>query len=151
MALHRRTIIRALGPLVTVGSAGCTSMDGTTGEGATIGGTIDVESPEGNSDTGDTTRTSSPWTMDNGTSLVSVTVEEEFSGDVVLEADCRAEDVIVSPGTSGRIVRKEHGEDCPIRLLADGDELYFGFVRMDQSIELTVRNNAEVDETIAVI
>lgn len=146
MALRRRTVIRALGPLLSVGAAGCMSADEATDE----GGTVDIESPVRDADTGDATRTAGPWIMDKDDLLVSVTVEEGFLGDVVLEADCRAEDVSMSPGENVGISRRENGEECSIHLISNGDELYSGFIRLDQSFELTVQDNGDVNEAISV-
>ncbi|MFW6265634.1 MAG: hypothetical protein ACOC2A_02540 [Halanaeroarchaeum sp.] len=136
--MRRRRLLAGLGTGL-VALAGCTSRDG---DGATATEPEPTESP---------TRTSDPSVLGEGSTMLSVLVEVGFSGEVVLEADCREEAYVVEPGEPVELVREEDGESCPVRLLVDGEPAIDRTVEGYEQHEVTVTEDGEVRvETVLV-
>lgn len=84
--------------------------------------------------------------MCEGTALVAVVVATGFSGDVVLQADCRSEEFTILSGKSIRIGRHEDGESCGVSLFVDGEQVFDENIDGYESVTLTVNSNGEVDQ-----
>lgn len=130
----------------------------------TPGGETETDSPTSNptetpGNTATETERPSPdgetpecWpSMCEGTTLVEVVVNADFSGSVVLEADCRGEDVPIQPGESVEIVRTEDAESCGITLFVADEQAYSDDIEGYESVTLTVRSNGDVDEEFVVV
>lgn len=84
--------------------------------------------------------------MCEGTELVEVVVANDFSGDVVLNAECRAKEFSIPSGESVQIVREEDAETCNISLSINGEQVVSEHIEDYESVTLTVRSNGEVDD-----
>lgn len=149
MDFSRRSLLRAAAPLVIFTAAGCMNTGGDQDNEAALGGTRVDEPTQGSDGTNDPAEISNPWVSQEGVLLVSLTVDEGFSEQVVLQSTCRTENVTVAPGSSVEINREADGEECFVRLLTD-KELYSKFIRLDQTIELTVQESGDIKEQIRV-
>ncbi|MGM0397830.1 MAG: hypothetical protein ACQEQY_02440 [Halobacteriota archaeon] len=142
--MQRRHLLAGLGAGL-VSLAGCTGREGddpTTTETPTTTDPEPTETP---------TPTSDPSILDVGTLLMSVLVEFGFSGEVVLEADCRDEEYVLEAGDRVELVREEDGESCPVRLLIDGEAAIDRTVQGYEEHAVTVTEDGEVRvETVLV-
>lgn len=81
-----------------------------------------------------------------GTTLVEVVVAQGFSGDVVLNADCRDEEFSVRPGESVQIDREADAEICDVVLSIDGERAFSDTVEGYEVVTLTVTADGDVDD-----
>lgn len=109
---------------------------------------------EGNLEDGAETETPSPedsepgcgLSMCEGTQIIEVRVNSDFSGTTVLGAGCRGENVTIQSGESVQIIREEDGEECGVSLYIDDEEVYGEYIEDHVSVTVTVNSNGEVDE-----
>lgn len=104
-------------------------------------------SPEGESST---TTDDCGWPQFcKGSTIVEVRVSSRFSGEVVLETECRGESFEIQPGETKTITRQVDAETCDIALSVDNQEAYSDTVQNYESTTLEVNSSGEVyDETI---
>ncbi|WP_255190652.1 hypothetical protein [Natronobeatus ordinarius] len=76
--------------------------------------------------------------------MIAVTVEEEFSGTIVLEADCRDEASQLEPGDELRIEREYDDEDCSYDLRVDGESARQETVDATESVKLRVTESGSI-------
>ena len=76
--------------------------------------------------------------------MIGVTVEEGFSGTVVLEADCRDEASQLEPGDELRIEREYDDEDCSYDLRVDGESARQETVDATESVKLRVTESGSI-------
>lgn len=142
----------------SVSLSGCIEgdFDGTTENNSPTSKVTGTETPR-NTDT--ETETPSPegatpdcWpSMCEGTKLVEVVVGHAFSGEVVLQAECRGEAFSVQAGQSVQVAREEDAETCGISVSVDGEQVFRENVEDYESVTLTVSSNGEIDDEWAVI
>jgi hypothetical protein len=120
------------------------------------GGTTETETPR---NTATETGTPSPegvtpecWpSMCEGTKLVEVVVASGFSGDVILQVECRDKEFSIQPGEPVQIDRKQDAETCGISLSIDGEQVFSENVEDYESVTLTVNSNGEVEDEWIVV
>jgi len=83
--------------------------------------------------------------MCEGSQIVEVDVNWEFSGDVTLEADCRGEAFDVESGESLLVERQRDAESCQVRLFVDERAAYREDIPGYKRVRLTVGPDGEVD------
>ena len=76
--------------------------------------------------------------------MLAVTVEEGFTGTVVLEADCRDEPSRLEPGDELRIERDDDDEDCSYDLRVDGKSVRRETLDPTESVKLRVTERGSV-------
>ena len=81
-----------------------------------------------------------------GSKLVEVVVAHDFSGDVVLQAECRGEAFSIQAGESVQIDREENAETCRINLSINGEQKFSNNIEDYESVTLTVGPNGEVED-----
>lgn len=130
--MERRELLGFICPLVAL--SGCVSDPAESGPGSESRTTTD--------DCG--------WPQFcEGSTIVEVFVSSRFSGEVVLEAGCRDEDVEVRPGETKTVTRQVDAEACDIALYVDDREAYADTIQDYESTTLEVNSNGEVfDETV---
>lgn len=127
----RRQMVKAAAGGVVISLSGCAGGDETTTETPTSGAT---------------TPTSDVNTMSEGSLIVEVSVDSQFDGSTVLEADCRDQDVSIGSGESARIERRTVGETCAIQLAINSETTFEAEVFDYESYHLTVTREGEVEE-----
>jgi len=83
--------------------------------------------------------------MCEGSQIVVMEVNGEFSGDVTLEADCRGEAFAVESGESLLVERERDAESCRMRLFVAGEAAYDEDVPGYKCVTLTVGPDGKVD------
>lgn len=152
--MNRRQLLTVFGLSMPI--SGCIegTSDGATEENPQTSKATVTETPR---NTATETKTPSPegatpecWpSMCEGTKLVEVVVEDGFSGDVVLKAECRAEEFSIPSGESVKIDREEEAETCKIALSVNGEQVVSEYIEGYERGTLTVRSNGDVvDEWI---
>lgn len=142
--MHRRRVLAVMGAIVTTGSlGGCIGED-------TDGQTTDSP-PDSPSRTPETTETADPYVMSEGTAIVEVTVESGYEGEVVVDADCRDGQSVLSGGEHVSVERREHGETCGVSLTLDGDTVVERSVPDYESSRVTVTADGELEESAIVV
>ncbi|WP_148858994.1 hypothetical protein [Natronococcus pandeyae] len=133
--MNRRTLL-SIAPLLT-GISGCIDRSENTD--------TSEENAQSDRDNESTTKEDG-YSWQAGTSLVMVDVNEDFSGEVILEADCRGEKFNIESGDEFGLDRKEDGESCSFRLLLDGEEVYDAGVSGASRYSLLVEKDGEITE-----
>lgn len=150
--VNRREFVSTAAALPLV-LAGCTERaPGASGSESTTDDASPTETDEATTAnaTTDDQSTGAPTTEDcwpqrcEGTALVVVEVARSFSGDVVLEADCREEAVPVDSGESGEIERRERGESCSVRVFVDDETVFEKGIASYQQTTVEVSESSDV-------
>lgn len=154
--MNRRQFVSAAAlPLVL---SGCLERgpggDSGAGSESSSNGESTPETDEA-SETCTATETATPedcWPrMCAGTAIVNVEVARSFSGDVVLEADCRETDLAVEPGDTVSIERTEEAESCPVRVSVDDDVVFDENIVGYQQTTITVTASGEIEVESVVL
>lgn len=130
--MERRELLAFICPLVAL--PGCVSVPSESG-------------PE--SESGTTTDDCGWPQFCEGSTIVEVFVSSGFSGEVVLEAECRDEEFEIRPGETKTVTRQVDAEACGIALYVNAREAYSDTIQDYESTTLEVNSNGEVfDETV---
>lgn len=139
----RRRLLAATTPSVGLALPSCTEGENGAGSG------------NRNSTGDDSGQTPTPLPdneeMTEGSPLVEVTVDPEFSGTVHLEGDCRDDGIELAPGEKAAFTRTRDGEECAVRLEIDTETRYETYIRGYESYSLTVEADGEIDEEVLVV
>lgn len=122
--------------LLALGIPGCSRDDGDGLRGGTAEPDDDADRSPGDC-----------WPeMCAGSTLVAVTVDANFEGQVVLTAGCREGNRSIPPGDRETVVREEESESCSITLSLDGEIVYSDEIPGHQRTSLTVTETGEIEE-----
>ncbi|KAB1187864.1 MULTISPECIES: hypothetical protein [Haloferax] len=124
--MKRRRVLASLGSLVAL--SGCTS------------GLSEPASDE-----------CGEFQLCEGSQMVRVFVSPEFSGEAMLDAECRDKDFELQAGDSKTIRREVDAETCPVALYVDGQRRYRDTIQDYESTTVRVNSSGEVEvETVEV-
>lgn len=124
--MERRDLLAFLGPLLVL--PGCVSN-------------VTERSPEAER----TTTDECGWPQFcKGSTIVDVMVSTRFSGEVMLEAECRGEDFEIQSGETKTITRQADAETCNVTLSVNNEEAYNATIQDYESTTLEVNSHGEV-------
>jgi hypothetical protein len=89
--------------------------------------------------------------MGEGTSIVEVTVDSEFDGDVVLNPECREGEINIDAGEEIEITRETDGEECKYKLYINGEEKLSRDDGSDARAIVTVTKDGDIEDGYEVI
>ncbi len=89
--------------------------------------------------------------MCEGSTIVEVYVDRDYSEQVVLDAACRDDETEVEPGETIRIEREVNGDACDVQLSADDSVVFDRDIPGHQSTTIRVTETGEIEEETVVI